>query len=223
MNNIDSALTVAVFDLDGTLTWRDTLLPFLAGYIAERPRRLLRLWRLPGVLFAYVRSGRDRGVLKGRLIYMAMGGDRRADIDAWATHFLGSPNGSGLFRPAALAALEAHRRAGQHLVLMSASPDLYVPKIGALLGFERAICTEMNWRGEQLDGTLRTANCRGEEKLRQLLILRSEYPRARFIAYGNSASDLVHMQEADQATLVNAGRGARQRALGMGLDVADWR
>ena len=37
---------VALFDLDGTLTWRDTLLPFLAGYACRHPTRLLRLWPL---------------------------------------------------------------------------------------------------------------------------------------------------------------------------------
>jgi hypothetical protein len=30
---------VALFDLDGTLTWRDTLLPFLAGYLIRHPQQ----------------------------------------------------------------------------------------------------------------------------------------------------------------------------------------
>ena len=38
---------LAIFDLDGTLTWRDTLVPFLAAYLRAHPRRLARLWRLP--------------------------------------------------------------------------------------------------------------------------------------------------------------------------------
>ena len=84
-----------------------------------------------------------------------------------------------VFRPAALAALEAHRAAGDHLVLLSASPDLYVPLIGRLLGFERTLCTELRWRGDRLDGALRTPNRRGEEKLRCLEALRPQYPGRR--------------------------------------------
>jgi phosphatidylglycerophosphatase C len=197
--------------------------PFLSRYIAQRPLRLLRLWRLPLVLGAYLRSGGDRGVLKGRLIRMALGDDARAGIDLWSRQFVASLHSSGMFRPAALEVLQAHARAGHNLVLMSASPDLYVPYVGALLGFERTVCTFLNWRGDILDGTLRTANCRGEEKVRQLAILRAQYPGARIVAYGNSASDVAHLQRADQAVLVNAGRGARRLARRLGLDVADWR
>ena len=69
--------TVALFDLDGTLTFRDTLLPFLLGYLRRHPGRWAGLWRLVPALAGYARSG-DRGLLKSRVIRLAMGGaDRR--------------------------------------------------------------------------------------------------------------------------------------------------
>ncbi len=43
---------VAVFDLDGTLTFHDTLMQFLASFLRRHPRRCLGLWRLP---FALIR------------------------------------------------------------------------------------------------------------------------------------------------------------------------
>ena len=223
MSNNTEHGVVAIFDLDGTLTWRDTLLPFLAHYFAAHPARLRRLWRLPEALWAYVRSGGDRGVLKARLIRMAMSGDARAHIDSWAGQFVASMQTRGVFRPAALAVLQEHRQAGHHLVLMSASPDVYVAKVGKVLGFEQTVCTELQWHGDRLDGTLRGVNCLGEEKLRQLKLLRVRYPEARFVAYGNSSGDLVHLRQVDQATLVNATRTARQRAMAYGITVGDWR
>jgi phosphatidylglycerophosphatase C len=223
MINNDKRGVVAIFDLDGTLTWRDTLLPFLARYIAARPARLTRLWRLPEALLAYARSGGDRGVLKARLIRMVMSGDLRAPIDQWASQYVAAMQARGVFRPAALAVLQQHRQAGHHLVLMSASPDLYVGKVGKLLGFEQTVCTELQWRAERLDGALRGSNCRGEEKLRQLKLLRTRYPEARFVAYGNSAGDLAHLRQVDEATLVNASRGARQLAVRCGISVGSWR
>jgi phosphatidylglycerophosphatase C len=212
---------VALFDLDGTLTWRDTLLPFLAGYLIRHPRRLWALWLLPPALVAYV-VNRDRGALKSRAIRMVMGGASRSSVEAWAEIFVGSLQSRHMLRPAALAALAAHRASGDHLVLMSASPDLYVPRIGRLLGFERTLCTEVIWRGDLLDGHLKTPNRYGEEKLRCLAWLRTQYPAVRIVAYGNSASDLIHMRQADGAILVNGSAAARRRAAGVGIPTAEW-
>jgi len=218
-----STPSVALFDLDGTLTRRDTLLPFLAGYAVRHPARLLRLWRLAPALIDYWLRDRDRGRLKSRAIRAVMGGDRRELIEAWAEPFVRSLGPHHRFRAAALATVEAHRAAGDHLVLLSASPDLYVPRIGRLLGFERTLCTELLWRGDRLDGGLKTPNRRGEEKLRCLESLRSQYPGAPIVAYGNSDSDLVHMSRADRAVLVNGGGSARRHAAKAGIPVADWR
>jgi phosphatidylglycerophosphatase C len=214
--------SVALFDLDGTLTWRDTLLPFLAGYAVRHPTRWLRLWRLASALIAYALGGRDRGRLKSSVIRAVMGGDSRESIDAWAESFTRSLEAQGKFRPGALATLDAHRAAGDHLVLLSASPDLYVPRIGRLLGFERTLCTEVLWQGNRLDGGLKSANRRGAEKLRCLDSLRSAYPNLPIVAYGNSAADLLHMRRADRAVLVNGNAAARREAAEAGIGTADW-
>jgi phosphatidylglycerophosphatase C len=212
---------VALFDLDGTLTWRDTLLPFLVGFIGRRPHRAWGLWRLPFALGSYWQDS-DRGALKSRVIRMIMGGERRAVIDAWADEFVNNLKPKQRLRPLALAVVEAHRAAGDRLVLMSASPDLYVPLIGRLLGFERTVCTEVEWHGDRLDGHLRTANRRGEEKLRCMTWLREQYPALPIIAYGNSASDLDHMRHADRALLVNGNDAARRLAAKWDIAVSYW-
>jgi phosphatidylglycerophosphatase C len=214
--------SVALFDLDGTLTSRDTLLPFLTGYLIRHPRRLLALWRLAPAVAAYTLLNRDRGEFKSRLIRMVMGGEPRPSVEAWASTFVGSFGPRRRFRPAALAALEAHRAAGDHLVLLSASPDLYVPRLGDSLGFERTLCTEVKWQGDRLDGALTTENRRGEEKLRCLEWLHTQYRDLPIVAYGNSVSDLPHLRAADRAMLVNGNAAARRFAADAGICVADW-
>lgn len=218
---------VALFDLDGTLTWRDTLVPYLLGFLRHRPARLWRLWRLPLDLGGYMVLHRDRGLLKSRLIRCVMGGDSRPLVDAWSDSFVAGLEQRQIFRPAALAVLAAHRSAGDHLVLLSASPDLYVPRIGALLGFERTLCTEVLWQHrppaeDRLDGGLKTPNRRGEEKSRCLALLRTLYLDTPIIAYGNSRSDLPHLRQADSALLVNGSAAARRAAAAAGIAVADW-
>jgi len=212
---------VALFDLDGTITWRDTLLPFLWGFIKRRPRKAFKLWLLAPALLAYVRSG-DRGELKSRLIRMVMGGEPRARIEVWADEFVSTMRARGLLRSAALRVLEAHRDMGDHLVLLSASPDLYVPQIGRMLGFELTLCTEVLWREDRLDGNLKTANRRGEEKSRCLEQLRTQYAGSPIIAYGNSLSDVDHMQRAERALLVNGNAGARRAAQRVNIPVSEW-
>jgi phosphatidylglycerophosphatase C len=214
--------SVAVFDLDGTLTWRDTLLPFLLSFLRRHPQRVMGLWRMPFALLSFVAQGRDRGALKSRVIRMVMGGAARTDIDACADAFVDTLRPRHRLRPAALAALEAHRTAGDHLVLLSASPDLYVPRIGRRLGFERTLCTELEWRADRLEGALRTANRRGAEKLRCLTWLRTQYPDLPIVAYGNSASDLDHMRQADRALLVNGNAAARAQAKQWGIPTSEW-
>jgi phosphatidylglycerophosphatase C len=214
---------VALFDLDGTLTWSDTLALFLLSFLRRHPGRLLRLSRLPFALLDFLMLDRDRGKLKSSVIRAVMGGASRMDSDSCADAFVSELRPRRRLRPAALAVLEAHRAAGDHLVLLSASPDLYVPAIGRLLGFERSVCTEIRWRGDRLDGALLSPNRRGEEKVRCLERLRTQYPGLPIVAYGNSASDLDHMRKADRALLVNGNGAARALAAQSGIPTADWR
>jgi phosphatidylglycerophosphatase C len=212
---------LALFDLDGTLTWHDTLLPFLMSFLRRNPSRLFGLWRLPLALASFAWR-RDRGALKSQLIRMIMGGAAREAVDSCAGAFVDSLQPRKRFRAGALAALETHRTSGDLLVLLSASPDLYVPRVGRSLGFERTLCTQIAWRGDRLDGALVTPNRRGAEKLQCLHWLRAQYPGMPIVAYGNSASDLDHMQHADRALLVNANAAARALAAKCGIPTTDW-
>jgi HAD superfamily phosphoserine phosphatase-like hydrolase len=214
---------VAVFDLDGTLTRHDTLMLFLASFLRRHPWRLLGLWRLPFALFGYLAKNRDRGVLKSRVIRMVMGGASRSAVAACADSFVSSLRLRRRLLPTALAVLDVHRASGDHLVLLSASPDLYVVGIGGSLGFERTLCTEILWRGDRLDGALKTANRRGAEKLRCLTLLRAQYPDLPIVAYGNSAADLDHLRQADRGVLVNGSAAARSLAAQSGILTASWK
>jgi phosphatidylglycerophosphatase C len=217
-----AAPSLAIFDLDGTITRHDTLFPYLFGFARRHPRRWAGLWRIPPALLAYAIRSHDRGLLKSQVIRAVMQGESRSTLDAWSERFVRELEPRGAFHAAGLAAIAAHRRAGDHLVLLSASPDLYVPRIGALLGFERTMCTEVRWDEERLVGTLTSANRRGLEKVRCLQTLRAQYPNLPVIAYGNSAADLPHLRLAERAVLVNGGRRLRREAQALGIALESW-
>jgi phosphatidylglycerophosphatase C len=195
--------TLAVFDLDGTITRHDTLLPFLAGYLARHPWRAPRLLRaLPALLrFPF---NRDHGAVKGALIQAALGGLARAPIEHWSAQFVPRLLARGLYAEA-LEAIRQHRAQGDRLLLISASTELYVPRIAQALGFDESVCTRLRWCADgRLDGRLATPNCRGEEKRRCLEALLARDAPQRVVAYGNAGSDLPHLRLAQQGFLVNA-------------------
>src|SRR5688572_33485811 len=210
-------MPIAIFDLDGTITRHDTLLPLVLRRLARRPWRLLRV--LPAVLrFA---ADRDRGALKQALLRATLRGTPRAEMTAFAQAFVRDKIAHGCFREA-LATVRRHRDAGHHMVLMSASVDFYVPEFGRQLGFDQVISTEVRWEGDRLDGTLTSANRRGEEKARCLGELFAQRPDPETFAYGNSASDLPHLRLVRHGMLVNGSIAARRAAAEMGVSCIDW-
>ena len=211
---------LAVFDLDGTITYHDTLLKFLGLAVLARPPRLLGLLRGPWYALRYLLD-RDRGRLKGDLIAAVLGGAARREIDALADARIQWLRKGGL-RAGALATLETHRRAGDHLVLLSASPDLYVPAIARALGYDEAISTQVRWIGEQLEGRLVTENRRGAEKRIVVSALLARLAPSHSAAYGNAASDLDHLALVDAPLLVNGNAGARRAAAALRIPVTNW-
>jgi phosphatidylglycerophosphatase C len=212
---------LAVFDLDGTITRRDTLLPYVMGYPVSMSRKLLGLLVFLGSLFLFVIGRRDHGQIKSAFIRSVIEGQPRTRIEGWTAQFVPALLKQGVFADA-LRAIERHKREGARLVLMSASTDLYVPAIGTALGFDEVICTGVRWNGDCLDGHLTTANRRGAEKTRCFDVLRRTHPGLTTAAYGNAGSDLYHLRLADQPLLVNASATARRKAAKLGIPYAHW-
>ncbi|MGH8226399.1 MAG: HAD-IB family phosphatase [Steroidobacteraceae bacterium] len=213
---------LAIFDLDGTITRHGTLPSYIAGLLGQRPWQLARVLRAAPVVVAYLLGRADRGALKARLLRATLGDRGRAELQEWTVVFVRRLLDGGL-RSDALRAIERHRQHGDKLVLLSASPDLYVPAIGSALGFDEVISTGLGWTGEHLNGALTTANRRGSEKTRCLAELERRHPRLRTAAYGNDAADLDHLRRVDEPLLVCGSRRARREAVRAGIPSASWR
>jgi phosphatidylglycerophosphatase C len=204
------------------LTRHDSLPQYLAGFLAEHPARRARMLRVLPVLAGFALGLADRGALKAAAISAGMSGFTRDVVDAWTERFVPRLIARGMFADA-LHTLERHRSAGATLVLLSASPDLYVPLIARQLGFAEAMCTGIRWDENRLIGSLATANRRGAEKVRCLMQIRARYPGRRIVAYGNAGSDLAHLAQADRGVLVNGPYLARRHAARLNVERVRWR
>jgi HAD superfamily hydrolase (TIGR01490 family) len=213
-------MTIACFDLDGTISQHDTLFPLVMRHLARRPLRLLRLLGMVPALLRFA-FDRDRGALKQSLLRRTLRGTLRGELQPLCARFVADTIAHRCFAEA-LVAIRRHREAGHHLVLMSASVDFYVPEFGRQLGFDQVICTGVRFDGERLEGSLTTANRRGEEKARCFSALVAERKDSDTFAYGNAASDLPHLRLARHGVLVNGSLGARRTAASLGVVAVDW-
>lgn len=193
----EDARTVAVFDFDGTLTRRDTLLPFLRR-TRGGPRTSIALLATSLLLL------RDRDAAKEGLLRRLLAGADVDELHTAATVFADVVVERSL-RPSMLERVEAHKADGHELVIVTASPELYVGPIGERLGFDAVLGTRLETDGNgHLTGRLQGRNCRGVEKVERLRAwLGSD---AELYAYGDSSGDRALWQFADHAYRVRRGR-----------------
>ncbi len=212
---------IALFDLDGTLTRRDTYVPFVLGLLLRRPARWMRAPLLILPVLRYMAGRMDRGGLKGAILQQLFAGLPRALLQRWSARFA-SVSLATRMHADGVATLKSHLAAGDHVVLMSASPDLYVPLIGDGLGAHEVHCTRVRWDGDRLDGRLAGPNVRDHEKTRVLGELRARHPGLPVIAYGNSAPDLFHMRQCEEAVYVNPAPAEAPSLTASGIRCVHW-
>ena len=180
---------VVAFDLDGTLLTGDSLVPFLLRYGWSR-RRFGALARMPLILAGYLLRALSAHTTKERLLLAFFRDESEEVIRLHAERFCETWVRSHL-RDIAIERLERHRRSGDRLILLSASPDLYVPIVARFLGIEETICTDVRRQGDRCVGTIIGANCKGTAKVERLaehLGVASAPPGST--AYGDQSSDL---------------------------------
>ena len=217
----EPAPRLVFFDLDGTISRRDTLFGYVAGFVRRHPLRAPRYLAVLPALVGFALGVRDRGDLKGALLHAVMGGAHRGEIQAWTDEYVPNLIARGVFKEA-LAAIRKHRDAGDHLILMTATVDLYVPELARALGFDAYLCSQVSWKEDRLEGWLASPNMRDEEKASALRRTVAKFPGRRLVGYGNSAPDLPHLKLVDQAILVNASKSLRKAASGLPVEFKYW-
>jgi phosphatidylglycerophosphatase C len=195
-----SITRVAAFDVDGTLTTRDCVVPFMRR-VAGTPRLVGGMLRSPGGLVAAA-ARRDRDALKAASASAAFAGRELVEVQAEAEVFARSVFSDRL-RSGVLESMRAHQQSGDTVVLVSASYELYLRPLAGLLGADDVLAVRLEVEGGQLTGRLDGPNCRGPEKVRRLhewLDQRAGGRRAVHVtAYGDSAGDLELLGDADVA------------------------
>jgi len=218
--------TIAVFDLDGTITTRDTTAAYLLGYLRDHPRRLTQCLPLAVSAAGFAGSLVDNAGMKRAALRAVLRGADREEIAAWTDRFVAWCLRT-LVRPKARERIDAHAAAGHPLILASASLDLHVQPLARALGFSEVICTKVAWTHDgTISGDLDGDNMRGDKKLaavQRAVALAESAPRsAVVIAYSDHHADLPLLRWADQAVAVNPTRRLAAAAGIEGIPIEDW-
>ncbi len=195
---------LALFDFDGTLTRRDTVLPFLLGICGNDA-----LPRLSAVAArAYVRDPQARrDAAKAAVIKHALSGRHHSEVATAGRGYAHTVVQRSL-RTDTRARLEWHRARGHRLVIVSASLEPYLSVVAGLLGVETCLCTRLEIGDDGvLTGAMLGANCRGVEKARRVREV-LEPGEFEVWAYGDTAGDEALLALADHPVWI--GRRARR-------------
>lgn len=199
---VGEGVEVAAFDVDGTLAAHDCLVPFLRR-VGGRMGIARALTRRP-IASAVAAMRRDRDRLKEIVVGGVLAGRHVEPVTALGATFAHEIRRDRL-RDDVLGRLRWHQRAGHRVVLVSASLDVYLDPLGALLGVDGVLCTIPGRSNGRFSRALEGPNCRGPEKVRRLdgWLARAGLGAARVWAYGDSAGDRELLGRADVATWVN--------------------
>jgi phosphatidylglycerophosphatase C len=199
-----AAEVVAAFDFDGTLTRGDTLVPFLQRLCGTRAvmRALVAEF---GSLARAAAGMAERDDAKALLLARLLEGQERARVTEVVARYTDAVIAKQL-RPDVVARVGWHREQGHQLLIVSASPELYVRPVAERLAFDDVLATRLETdAGGRLTGALSGANVRGAEKVRRL----SAWLDGRTVtiwAYGNSSSDGPMLEMADVGVRVRRAR-----------------
>jgi phosphatidylglycerophosphatase C len=194
---IDGSLVVAAFDFDGTLTKRDSLLPFLME-VRGRAAVGVAMARLAPRLGLMAVGRADRDDTKERLVTDLLAGYPAAELATAGTRY--ADRLATRLRPEVVERLDWHRTSGHELVLISASPAVYLDPLGTQLGFAAVLATRLEIGADgALTGRLDGGNCRGPEKVTRLRGWLGIREPAEIWAYGDSSGDDELLAFADHA------------------------
>jgi phosphatidylglycerophosphatase C len=191
VNNADTPI-VAAFDLDGTLSEGGSVFKWLRYLCGSRATYVAATRLAVPLLVGALRSGSRADHAKERLFMALLNGrDERATRDA--SRIFALAHFERHARSRVIDRLNWHLREGHDVVIVSASPQLYVEVVAEHLGVDGGLGTRLasDARG-LLSGAYLGRNCRGKEKMRRLTAwIEDRHPEvpATIYAYGNSRGD----------------------------------
>ncbi|MCK5808024.1 HAD-IB family hydrolase [bacterium] len=187
---------LALFDFDGTITTKDTLIDLL--YHLKGP---FHFWwgiiKLSPFIILFLLKKMPNYRMKERFLTAYLGGMSVTEFDKYAEEYTNKrlPH---ILRTRVVERIAWHKNRGDRVILVSASLSLWLHHFTEKQGIE-LIATEATIENGIITGTLLGKNCYGPEKVArvQKIIKKEDYDQ--IWAYGDSRGDKEMLTMADHS------------------------
>ena len=185
---------LALFDFDGTITKKDSLLEFIKYTQGKLGFYFVLGLHSPFILY-HLFFKKDGSVAKRQVISFLYRGKYKSELFDIGKAFCADiiPN---IIYNEALDKIKWHQKQGHRVVVISASLDIWLENWAHETGVE-LICTKMEFNNEKATGRFLSANCNGPEKVNRIKTLLEISKYKPIYAYGNSKGDLPMLSLAE--------------------------
>lgn len=188
---------LAIFDFDGTITRRDTFLPFLAFCFGYYKVFCTGVTSLPILLMYKLRlvsNSRAKEILFGKF-FRGMG---EADFNGLCKRYSLKRISPGL-RIKALEKIIRHRDRGDQVMIISASMENWIRPWADAHGIGPVIATRVEIKDGVLTGKFSSPNCHGKEKVKRLVETMGSLEQYHICSYGDSRGDQDLLSLSDES------------------------
>lgn len=193
VNNYERPV-VAIFDFDGTLTHKDSFLPFLKFAYG----RWYWLYLIPysvfllGYLLGFVSNHRVKELLLNRFFK----GYQDSELQSLATDYAiyQLPQ---LMNQLAIERLRWHQKQGHKIIIVSANLEIYLKPWIQMIGVNCLLATQLIFANGVFTGKIKGKCCYGKEKLKRSQELLGALNNYYLYVYGDSQGDQEILEIAD--------------------------
>jgi phosphatidylglycerophosphatase C len=185
---------LALFDFDGTLTTKDSLLEFIK-YSCGSFRYYLVMAMFSPAIFYHTMITKDGEAAKQKLLSFLFKGKKQSELESIGVAFAEQVLPK-IVRAEMMDVLRDMKKHGYRVVVISASISIWLKPWTDGLGVE-LICTEIEFLKGKFSGRFATPNCNGQEKVVRIKKHLNVMDYSPIYAYGNSKGDLPMLALAD--------------------------
>ena len=189
-------MKLALFDFDGTITIKDSLVEFIQ-YAVGKPAYYVGLLRLSPMLTAYTLKLIPNHIAKEKLIAHFFKGWDANQFQILAEQY-SLKQIDKITRPKAIEKIKWHQEQGHKVVMVSASMGCWLEAWCDMQNIE-LISTQLEMRDNKLTGKFATKNCYGIEKINRVKKAYNLSDYNYIYAYGDSHGDKELLALADKS------------------------
>lgn len=186
---------IAIFDFDGTITKRDSFLPFILYSVGFKRFYLGLLLLCPSILFYIIKITSSKS-LKEKFIRHFFS-NVSYDIFKLQVESFTKNKLPKLINPQAFQCITRHIELGHRIIVISANFEDLIGNWCNEVGISEYSCTHLSRNNGYLTGKIYGKNCSGKEKVSRLKSLVGPLNNFVIYAYGDSKGDRELLQIAN--------------------------